>query len=79
MGVIICIIGPFMSLVIRHGFEYAGGGMGNIVPIYNAIQNVATELDIIVLKRKKTQKESCLFIMHWNFHPGFFPLYLTRL
>ena len=41
---------PFMSLVTKNGFEYADGGMGNIVPIYQAIQKGATELDIIVLK-----------------------------
>jgi predicted patatin/cPLA2 family phospholipase len=41
---------PFMSLVRKNGFEYADGGMGNIVPIYQAIQKGATELDIIVLK-----------------------------
>jgi predicted patatin/cPLA2 family phospholipase len=42
---------PFMSLVKKNGFEYADGGMGNIVPIYQAIQKGATDLDIIVLKR----------------------------
>ncbi len=41
---------PFMSLVTKNGFEYADGGMGNIVPIYEAIQKGATDLDIIVLK-----------------------------
>jgi NTE family protein len=41
---------PFMSLVTKNGFEYADGGMGNIVPIYQAIQKGATDLDIIVLK-----------------------------
>ncbi|MDB5276698.1 patatin-like phospholipase family protein [Ferruginibacter paludis] len=41
---------PFMSLVTKNGYEYADGGMGNIVPIYQAIQKGATELDIIVLK-----------------------------
>jgi predicted patatin/cPLA2 family phospholipase len=41
---------PFMSLVTKDGCEYADGGMGNIVPIYQAIQKGATELDIIVLK-----------------------------
>ena len=44
-----CLV-PFMSLVRKNGFEYADGGMGNIVPIYQAIQKGATELDIIVLK-----------------------------
>ncbi|MEJ0101575.1 MAG: hypothetical protein WDO19_02995 [Bacteroidota bacterium] len=38
-----------MSLVTKDGFEYADGGMGNIVPIYQAIQKGATDLDIIVL------------------------------
>ena len=42
---------PFMSLVTKNGSEYADGGMGNIVPIYQAIQKGATDLDIIVLKR----------------------------
>lgn len=41
---------PFMSLVKKNGFEYADGGMGNIVPIYHAIQKGATDIDIIVLK-----------------------------
>lgn len=41
---------PFMSLVRKNGFEYADGGMANIVPIYQAIQKGATDLDIIVLK-----------------------------
>lgn len=40
---------PFMSLVTKNGFEYADGGMGNIVPIYQAIQQGATDIDIIVL------------------------------
>lgn len=41
---------PFMSLVTKNGFDYADGGMGNIVPIYHAIQKGATDIDIIVLK-----------------------------
>lgn len=44
---------PFMSLVSKNGSEYADGGMGNIIPIYQAIQKGATELDIIVLKPKE--------------------------
>jgi predicted patatin/cPLA2 family phospholipase len=47
---------PFMSLVTKNGFEYADGGMGNIVPIYYAIQKGATELDIIVLKKNENPK-----------------------
>lgn len=41
---------PFMSLVKKNGFEYADGGMGDIVPIYHAIQKGATDIDVIVLK-----------------------------
>ena len=41
---------PFMSLVRKNGFDYADGGMGNIVPIYETIQKGATDLDIIVLR-----------------------------
>lgn len=49
---------PFMSLVTKNGFEYADGGMGNIVPIYQAIQKGATDLDIIVLNSmEKTAKK----------------------
>ncbi len=47
---------PFMSLVCKNGFEYADGGMGNIVPIYQAIQKGATDLDIIVLKANENTK-----------------------
>lgn len=48
---------PFMSLVRKDGFEYADGGMGNIVPIYQAIQKGATDLDIIVLKNTETTQK----------------------
>jgi NTE family protein len=48
---------PFMSLVTKNGFEYADGGMGNIVPIYQAIQKGATDLDIIVLNTSGKQKK----------------------
>lgn len=47
---------PFMSLVTKNGFEYADGGMGNIVPIYHAIQKGATDIDIIVLKSNEDQQ-----------------------
>lgn len=47
---------PFMSLVVKNGYEYADGGMGNIVPIYHAIQKGATDIDVIVLKTDRTLK-----------------------
>lgn len=44
---------PFMSLVEKEGFEYADGGLGNIVPIYEAIRKGATQVDVIVLKSEQ--------------------------
>ncbi|MCW3117655.1 MAG: patatin-like phospholipase family protein [Chitinophagaceae bacterium] len=41
---------PFMSLLNKNGFEYADGGLGNVVPLFRAIEKGATEIDVIVLK-----------------------------
>ena len=41
---------PFMSLVKKDGFEYADGGISNVVPIHEAIDRGATEIDVIVLE-----------------------------
>ncbi len=40
---------PFMSLAKRNGCEYADGGLGSIVPIEEALERGATELDVVVL------------------------------
>ncbi|MBT8186233.1 MAG: patatin-like phospholipase family protein [Croceitalea sp.] len=40
---------PFMSLVRKNGCEYADGGLGSLVPIEEAIQRGATEVDVVVL------------------------------
>lgn len=40
---------PFMSLVRKNGSEYADGGLGSLVPIEQAIQQGATEVDVVVL------------------------------
>lgn len=45
---------PFMSLITKDGCEYADGGMGDLVPIYQAIQQGATEIDVIVLKSDRS-------------------------
>jgi NTE family protein len=44
---------PFMSLVEKNGCEYGDGGMGNIVPIYEALKRGACEIDIILLNSEK--------------------------
>lgn len=43
---------PFMGLVEKDGFEYADGGFGNIIPIEEAIDIGAKNIDVIVLNPK---------------------------
>lgn len=40
---------PFMSLVKKDGCEYADGGLGTLVPIEEALNRGATEVDVVVL------------------------------
>ncbi len=49
---------PFMSLQIKNGQEYADGGFGNFIPIEEAIDAGATEIDVIILtpRRKRVKK-----------------------
>jgi len=41
---------PFMSLVTKNGDEYADGGFSSLVPIQEAINRGATEIDVIILE-----------------------------
>jgi predicted patatin/cPLA2 family phospholipase len=41
---------PFMSLVSKNGFEYGDGGFSSLVPIREAINRGATELDVVILE-----------------------------
>ena len=43
-----------MSLVQKNGCEYADGGLGNMVPIEEAIKRGATEVDAIILQTETT-------------------------
>jgi NTE family protein len=47
---------PFMSLVTRSGFQYADGGFGNFVPLLYAIENGATDIDVIILENEDQAK-----------------------
>ncbi len=47
---------PFMSLVKKNGYEYADGGFGNYIPIEEAINIGATEIDCIVLNPRRRPK-----------------------
>lgn len=49
-----CNYTPFMSLVQKNGCEYADGGLGSMVPIEEAIQRGATEVDAIILQTEVT-------------------------
>jgi predicted patatin/cPLA2 family phospholipase len=49
---------PFMSLVNKNGFDYADGGMGDFVPIFQAIQKGASEIDVILLKTDRNLTNS---------------------
>jgi len=44
---------PFMSLVEKNGYDYADGGFGNYIPIEEAINIGATEVDCIVLNPRR--------------------------
>lgn len=41
---------PFMSLVSKNNAEYGDGGFSSLVPIREAIQRGATEIDVVILE-----------------------------
>jgi NTE family protein len=45
-----CNLVPFMSLVKKDGCEYGDGGFGNPIPIQEAINLGASEIDVVVLQ-----------------------------
>lgn len=47
---------PFMSLVQKNGYEYADGGFGNYIPIEEAVNIGATEIDCIVLSPRRPER-----------------------
>jgi len=51
---------PFMSLATRNGFEYADGGLGCVIPIREAIQRGATDIDAIVLESENLEYNKVL-------------------
>jgi predicted patatin/cPLA2 family phospholipase len=50
-----CNYTPFMTLVKKNGCEYADGGLGNMVPIEEAIHRGATVVDAIILQTEVNQ------------------------
>ncbi|WP_439152857.1 patatin-like phospholipase family protein [Winogradskyella sp.] len=51
---------PFMSLATMNGYEYADGGLGCVIPIREAIQRGATEVDAVVLEAENLGKQRVL-------------------
>lgn len=49
-----CNYVPFMSLVKKEGCDYADGGFGSMVPIEEALNRGATEVDVIILETDVT-------------------------
>jgi NTE family protein len=41
---------PFMSLVTKNNYEYGDGGFSSLVPIREAINRGATEIDVVILE-----------------------------
>jgi NTE family protein len=48
-----CNLTPFMSLYAKNNCQYADGGFGSFTPIFSAIENGATEIDVIILENEK--------------------------
>jgi predicted patatin/cPLA2 family phospholipase len=45
-----CNYVPFMSLIRKNGSEYGDGGFSSLVPIREAIERGATEIDVVILE-----------------------------
>lgn len=45
-----CNYPPFMSLARKNNYDYADGGLGCMVPVEEAINRGATEIDVIILE-----------------------------
>lgn len=45
---------PFMSIVTKNGCDYADGGFSSLVPIQEAINRGATEIDVVILETEKS-------------------------
>lgn len=45
-----CNFTPFMSILNKNNYQYVDGGFGSYVPILCAIENGATQIDVIILE-----------------------------
>jgi predicted patatin/cPLA2 family phospholipase len=51
---------PFMSIVTKKGFDYADGGFSSLVPIQEAINRGATEIDVVILETEKSTPQAAI-------------------
>ena len=51
---------PFMSLAKRNGCEYGDGGFSSLVPIQEAINRGATEVDVVILETEANIKNDVI-------------------
>lgn len=52
---------PFMSVLNKNGYQYADGGFGNFIPILTALDNGATEIDVIILESESKDKKHPIY------------------
>lgn len=48
---------PFMSILTKNNCEYADGGFGSFIPIFHAIENGASDIDVIILEEEKLTED----------------------
>jgi len=51
---------PFMSIVSKNGCEYGDGGFSSLVPIQEAINRGATEIDVIILETETSISKTAI-------------------
>lgn len=51
---------PFMSLAKVNGYEYADGGLSCVIPIREAVNRGATEIDVIILESEHMEHNKVL-------------------
>lgn len=51
---------PFMSMVTKNDYEYGDGGFSSLVPIREAINRGATEIDVVVLETEVNMNKTVI-------------------
>ena len=70
---------PFMSLIKKNGCEYADGGLGNMIPIEQAIKMGATKVDAIILQTEVSQLNRMPSLNPFSLLTNMFSFMLDRI